>query len=527
MPAFVKTPEDERLWAKAKSLAEEQGQKENWAYVTGIFRKMKGGKVADLLPGGLAKGKSPSDFDPKTLAKGVKVEMEHTGDKALAQEIAMDHLTEDPQYYNKLEKMEKKAAKGLYSNQEAYKEFLTFFTQEEAPYFYSELSQLEGRHVTDKRLKQSGNAVTYTGVWNFSGPDLSISKRSTAAFQKLKQFPGSEKFMLKAFITAVERRKKSFFVALQQEVLQKREWFIRAYGIDEDDYLNMTIQLDDFELLPRQASIDVAYGSVIIYLPYSVRGMLQATTLPELNEAPFSAMSKSEQQYWLERYVDWAELRIEASADGERSRAQAQAWLKQKVQSIYKEWLKQTPEQQAATLRELGWSRNKTGSTKQASSFRLASLLCLLRAMHWLHWTNHWTVEGDSFYGDHLLFQRLYEAMPEEIDGLAEKIVATYGAGAVNPVAQAETMAGILRRWEMTQDIRTKALVAERDLQQAVGAIKTSLSATGELSTGLENYLDGLLDAHETNLYLLGQRGKGSKMASQLAARYLKTTRRA
>ena len=46
MPGFVKTKEDERLWAKAKGLAEEQDHKEDWPYVTGIFKKMKGGKVA-------------------------------------------------------------------------------------------------------------------------------------------------------------------------------------------------------------------------------------------------------------------------------------------------------------------------------------------------------------------------------------------------------------------------------------------------------------------------------------------------
>lgn len=45
MPAFVKTKKDEHLWAKAKSIAEEAGHKEDWAYVTGIFKKMKGGKV--------------------------------------------------------------------------------------------------------------------------------------------------------------------------------------------------------------------------------------------------------------------------------------------------------------------------------------------------------------------------------------------------------------------------------------------------------------------------------------------------
>ena len=60
----------------------------------------------DIIPGGLADKKVPADFDPKALAAGIKVELEHTSDKSIAQEIAMDHLTEDPKYYEKLKKME-------------------------------------------------------------------------------------------------------------------------------------------------------------------------------------------------------------------------------------------------------------------------------------------------------------------------------------------------------------------------------------------------------------------------------------
>ena len=63
----------------------------------------------DKIPGGLGDKRSPQDFDPKQIAKGVKVEMEHTDDPDLAREIAMDHLTEDPDYYTKLEKVEKHA----------------------------------------------------------------------------------------------------------------------------------------------------------------------------------------------------------------------------------------------------------------------------------------------------------------------------------------------------------------------------------------------------------------------------------
>ena len=62
------------------------------------------------MPGGLADKKSPKDFDEEKLDQGIKVELEHTNDRNLAQEVAMDHLTEDPEYYDKLKAVEKKSS---------------------------------------------------------------------------------------------------------------------------------------------------------------------------------------------------------------------------------------------------------------------------------------------------------------------------------------------------------------------------------------------------------------------------------
>jgi hypothetical protein len=70
-------------------------------------------RKAERIPGGLAKGKRPEDFDPKQLSKGIKVEMEHTSDKEVAREIAMDHLTEFEDYYDRLEKIEGHKASAL------------------------------------------------------------------------------------------------------------------------------------------------------------------------------------------------------------------------------------------------------------------------------------------------------------------------------------------------------------------------------------------------------------------------------
>lgn len=68
-------------------------------------------KVIDLsedkINGGLADNVSLVNFDKGQLMKGIKIEMEHTSDIEVAIEIASDHLTEDPQYYDKLEQMEK------------------------------------------------------------------------------------------------------------------------------------------------------------------------------------------------------------------------------------------------------------------------------------------------------------------------------------------------------------------------------------------------------------------------------------
>lgn len=70
------------------------------------------------IPGGLAHGKSPKEISKKhgvkfesllsQLKKGIQVELEHTSDKLSAKEIAMDHLFEDPNYYDKLKKIENK-----------------------------------------------------------------------------------------------------------------------------------------------------------------------------------------------------------------------------------------------------------------------------------------------------------------------------------------------------------------------------------------------------------------------------------
>jgi len=48
----------------------------------------------------------PCDVDKQELLMGIKVEYEHTTSRQIAMRIALDHLTEIPDYYTRLEKME-------------------------------------------------------------------------------------------------------------------------------------------------------------------------------------------------------------------------------------------------------------------------------------------------------------------------------------------------------------------------------------------------------------------------------------
>jgi hypothetical protein len=65
--------------------------------------------MKDHLSGGLADGKAVTDYDLGELLAGMKTEREHTRDNFIALEIAMDHLERIPDYYSRLQRLEREA----------------------------------------------------------------------------------------------------------------------------------------------------------------------------------------------------------------------------------------------------------------------------------------------------------------------------------------------------------------------------------------------------------------------------------
>ena len=102
----------------------DMGYDDAWEVMDHFKLELEGVNEADEIPGGLSSGKTMKDFVQKynsneyyansqmaehikeKIKQGVKVEMEHTTDPKVAFEIAKDHVWEDLNYYDKLQKME-------------------------------------------------------------------------------------------------------------------------------------------------------------------------------------------------------------------------------------------------------------------------------------------------------------------------------------------------------------------------------------------------------------------------------------
>ena len=143
---------------------------------------------------------------------------------------------------------------------------------------------------------------------------------------------------------------------------------------------------------------------------------------------------------------------------------------------------------------------------------QLSVLLAHLKFLSHVHHTHHWISRGDPFYGDHLLFQNLYEAVESEIDMVAEKAV---GLGSNMNVDINLITAQVYRLVQgygpsstipRASDLARRSYQAEMSFIRVVSRLVDSLKEMGILTRGLDNMIAGIEDKHETHIYLLKQR---------------------
>tara|TARA_R110000824_G_scaffold82526_2_gene206882 strand:- start:205 stop:1080 length:876 start_codon:yes stop_codon:yes gene_type:complete len=135
----------------------------------------------------------------------------------------------------------------------------------------------------------------------------------------------------------------------------------------------------------------------------------------------------------------------------------------------------------------------------------LCNVLGILRAQSLSYQTSHWQVVGDAFYGNHLLFERLYGSVQEQIDQLAEKIVGYLDGDAVSLKPQLIKIAFYAGRWSFIDCHHERGIKAEKDCQAAIKAAYDGIKANGSMTLGLDDWLMATANAHDANAYLLQQ----------------------
>ena len=132
-------------------------------------------------------------------------------------------------------------------------------------------------------------------------------------------------------------------------------------------------------------------------------------------------------------------------------------------------------------------------------------LLACLRAQYWSYQQSHWQVLGDAAYGNHLLFQRLYESVIPQVDTLAEKMVGTYGPRSVDNDQLEGKFQAWLKRWNTAECLHKRGLKSEAEFQFVCKKVYNELKDHNELSLGMDDFLMATANDHETNQYLLRQ----------------------
>ena len=162
-------------------------------------------------------------------------------------------------------------------------------------------------------------------------------------------------------------------------------------------------------------------------------------------------------------------------------------------------------------------------------TMRLQGILSVLRAQYMSYQTSHWQVMGQTYYGNHLLFQRLYEAVQAEVDAVAEKVVGYVGPDAVALVPQAELVLSWVARWSKVADHHMRGLQSERDVQAVLQAAYDAIKAARAMTLGLDDFIMATANAHETNAYLLQQvvQTPAGRVASLVNKRFPRSKRAA
>lgn len=139
-----------------------------------------------------------------------------------------------------------------------------------------------------------------------------------------------------------------------------------------------------------------------------------------------------------------------------------------------------------------------------------ALYIATLKSLAIIHQNNHWLTKGASFYGDHLLFERLYNSVLENLDAAAEKFVGLFGDECLNYEYQNSLMNKVLLKYNNLEGSPVEmSLAAEKDFIKLSQDAYRCLEDEDNMTLGIDDLIMSISNKREESVYLLQQILKG------------------
>lgn len=135
-----------------------------------------------------------------------------------------------------------------------------------------------------------------------------------------------------------------------------------------------------------------------------------------------------------------------------------------------------------------------------------ALYVATLKAIALIHQHNHWTTNGISFYGSHLLFERLYDSALENLDLAAEKFIGVFGDQCLNYDLQTDLLHKVQLKYRNLEGSPIQmSLEAEKDFLKFSKDAYNCFEEEGKLTLGLDDMIMAIASQREESVYLLQQ----------------------
>lgn len=129
-----------------------------------------------------------------------------------------------------------------------------------------------------------------------------------------------------------------------------------------------------------------------------------------------------------------------------------------------------------------------------------------LKAVALVHQQSHWTTKGENFYGDHLLFEKIYDSALEDLDLAAEKFIGIFGLECLDYAVQSKLLNSVLTNYtNLAKSPLEISLAIEKDFIKLSKDAYDCFEKEGKMTLGIDDMIMSISSNREESVYLLKQ----------------------